>query len=67
MTTADQQTRLPRNLKEAIDLFEQPNSIPRQMLGDAFVDHYATHKRHEWNTWSDAITDWELQRYLEFA
>jgi len=56
--------RLPRNLLDATRRFAE--SVPvRGLLGDAFVDHFAATREWEWRQFQDAVTDWELRRYLE--
>ncbi|KAI9594539.1 hypothetical protein BDF19DRAFT_471626 [Syncephalis fuscata] len=59
--------RLARDLRTATETFADENSIARKVLGDEFVDHYAATRRNEWSLWSDAVTDWELRRYLELV
>ncbi|KAJ1979876.1 hypothetical protein H4R34_002670 [Dimargaris verticillata] len=57
--------RLSRSLGDAIKAMQEPQSIARQVLGDEFVYHYTQTRLHECNLWENAITDWELKRYLE--
>lgn len=59
--------RLARTLQEAIEVMEKQGSIARQALGDAFVDHFVKTRKHEWNLWQDAVTDYELKRYMELV
>lgn len=54
--------RLPRNLGEAISLFEQ-SSFVREVLGDHIADFYAEQKRVEWDEYSSVVTDWERAKY----
>ncbi|MCA9561328.1 MAG: glutamine synthetase [Myxococcales bacterium] len=56
--------RLPRDLNEATDAFEQ-SDVARALFGDAFVDHFVTTRRWEWRQYAAAVTDWELKRYFE--
>ncbi|RKP10254.1 hypothetical protein THASP1DRAFT_34178 [Thamnocephalis sphaerospora] len=63
----DEHPRLARDLRDATAILTEPESIARQVLGSAFVDHYAATRRHEWALWADSVTDWELKRYLELA
>ena len=37
----------------------------RELYGDAFVDHYAATREWEEREFRKAITDWELDRYME--
>jgi glutamine synthetase len=56
--------RLPRTLKEATDRMGE-SKLARELLGDGFVDHFCATREWEWRQFSDAVTDWELQRYFE--
>ncbi|KAI1845075.1 hypothetical protein JX265_008339 [Neoarthrinium moseri] len=62
---ADQGARLAKNLKDATDLFMAKDSIAREVFGDEFVDHFGGTRRHEIRLWDEAVTDWELKRYIE--
>jgi glutamine synthetase len=62
--TDDSVERLPRNLAEATRLFAG-SAVARELLGDGFVDHFATTREWEWRQYQDAVTDWELRRYFE--
>lgn len=57
--------RLARNLQEAVIAMGEQDSIARKVLGDAFVDHYIVSRKHEWNLYQSAVTDYELKRYFE--
>lgn len=57
---------LPRSLSEATDRFEQ-NGVARDWFGDAFVDHYVATRRWEVRQYQLAVTNWELDRYLELV
>jgi glutamine synthetase len=56
--------RLPRNLMDATRRFAE-SAVVRELLGDAFVDHFAATREWEWRQFQDAVTDWELRRYFE--
>jgi glutamine synthetase len=56
--------RLPGSLRDAADLFAKSN-LARAAFGDAVVEFYAHHARLELQSFSDAVTDWEKQRYFE--
>jgi glutamine synthetase len=56
--------RLPRTLAEATTLLDESKPA-REVLGDAFVDHYVRSRRHEVARFDRAVTDWELARYFE--
>ncbi|GAA6059842.1 hypothetical protein JCM10212_003754 [Sporobolomyces blumeae] len=59
--------RLPKNLLAATERFMAPGSLAREVLGNEFVEHYGATRLNEWNVFSQAVTDWELKRYLELA
>jgi glutamine synthetase len=56
--------RAPRTLIETTRIFRQ-SKIAREMLGDTFVDHFASTREWEWRQWLDGVTDWEMKRYFE--
>jgi glutamine synthetase len=56
--------RLPRTLAEATARLAA-SKIAREILGEAFVDHFVRTRAWEWAQFSDAVTNWELQRYFE--
>ncbi|CAK7242058.1 MAG: hypothetical protein STHCBS139747_003535 [Sporothrix thermara] len=62
---ADGGMRLARSLREANDRFTAKGSIAREVLGDEFVDHYGGTREHEIRQWDEAVTDWEMKRYIE--
>ena len=37
----------------------------RELLGDAFVDHFAATREWEWRQYLDTVSDWERERYFE--
>jgi len=43
------------------------SSIARELFGDDFVDHFGGTRLHELRQFEEAITNWELERYLELA
>ncbi|CAZ80523.1 unnamed protein product [Tuber melanosporum] len=57
--------RLARNLMEAVKKMAAKGSVAREVFGDAFVDHYTGTREHEWRLWEEAVTDWEIRRYIE--
>ncbi|AEO64888.1 uncharacterized protein THITE_2111259 [Thermothielavioides terrestris NRRL 8126] len=63
--TADKGVRLARSLREANDRFMRPGSIAREVFGDEFVDHFGGTREHEIRLWDEAVTDWEMRRYIE--
>ncbi|PAW86880.1 MAG: glutamine synthetase [Pedosphaera sp. Tous-C6FEB] len=56
--------RLPSSLRDATDLFEK-SKLARAAFGDDVVDFYTHHARLEYEAFSNAVTDWEKQRYFE--
>ncbi|PFH51734.1 hypothetical protein AMATHDRAFT_141939 [Amanita thiersii Skay4041] len=59
--------KLPTSLGEATERMLRPNSVAREVFGSYFVDHYGGTREHEVKLWNKAVTDWEVQRYLELA
>ncbi len=55
---------LPRSLHEAVRLLEGSKGA-REILGEAFVDHYLRTRDWEVRQYERAVTDWELKRYFE--
>ena len=62
---SDQGMRLARSLREANDRFMRKESIAREVFGDDFVDHFGGTRNHEIQVWEEAVTDWEMRRYIE--
>lgn len=50
--------RLAKSLKEATARFAARESVAREVLGAAFVEHYAGTREHEVRLWDEAVTDW---------
>lgn len=61
----DQGVRLAKSLKEATERFMAPESVAREVFGDQFVDHFGGTRQHEIRLWDEAVTDWEVKRYIE--
>lgn len=57
---------LPRSLEEAVTRFEE-SKRPLTLFGETFVEHYLHTRRWELEKWREAVTDWEIQRYLEMV
>ncbi|KAI0995276.1 Type-1 glutamine synthetase 2 [Podosphaera aphanis] len=57
--------RLARSLKEATEIFMRKESLAREVLGDEFVEHFGGTRLHEIRLWDEAVTDWEVQRFIE--
>ncbi|KAI0384419.1 putative glutamine synthetase [Hypomontagnella monticulosa] len=64
-SSSDQGARLARSLREATNRFMSKDSIAREVFGDDFVDHYGGTRENEIRLWDEAVTDWELKRYIE--
>ncbi|KAF9477576.1 glutamine synthetase/guanido kinase [Pholiota conissans] len=58
---------LPTSLESATARMMKPDSIAREVFGNEFVDHYGGTREHEVKLWNEAVTNWELERYLELA
>ena len=56
---------LPSTLKEAIEEFERDEVI-REALGSRFSDFYAKMKKQEWTEYHNTVSQWELDRYLNY-
>jgi glutamine synthetase len=56
--------RLARTLGDATTIFAD-SELALDLFGEAFVDHYARTRQWEWRQYADALTDWEMRRYLE--
>ncbi|KAF2740949.1 glutamine synthetase/guanido kinase [Polyplosphaeria fusca] len=61
----DKGERLAKSLKEATERFMRKESIAREVFGDEFVDHFGGTRQHEIRLWDEAVTDWEVRRYIE--
>ncbi|KAH9484376.1 Type-1 glutamine synthetase 2 [Psilocybe cubensis] len=60
---------LPTSLESATARMMRPDSIAREpeVFGNDFVDHYGGTREHEVKLWNEAVTNWEVERYLELA
>ncbi|KAG0224125.1 hypothetical protein BGX31_008186 [Mortierella sp. GBA43] len=59
--------RLPKSLKDSALKMLEKDSIAREILGDAFVEHYAATRMNEYRLWETAVTSWETKRYFELV
>ena len=57
-------SQLPRTLMEAAGRLKASKAA-RELFGDAFVDHYSATREWEEREFRKAITEWELDRYME--
>ncbi|KAL2255483.1 hypothetical protein VTK26DRAFT_3264 [Humicola hyalothermophila] len=62
---SDRGARLARSLREANERFMRPGSVAREVFGDEFVEHFGGTREHEVRLWDEAVTDWEVKRYIE--
>jgi len=62
---ADPGVRLAKSLKEATAVMMRDGSIAREVFGDEFVEHFGGSREHEIRLWDEAVTDWEVRRYME--
>ncbi len=69
LSTAERQARniglLPQNLGEALDALEA-DSLFSTALGAPLIAEFLHVKRQEWIDYSRHVSDWEVNRYLEF-
>jgi glutamine synthetase len=65
--SSDKGERLPKSLKESTEKFAAKGSVAREVFGDEFVDHFAGTREHECRLWDEAVTDWEVKRYIEMV
>ncbi len=57
-------SQLPRTLMEAAGRLKGSKAA-RTLFGEAFVDHYSATREWEEREFRKAITEWELDRYME--
>jgi len=57
---------LPRNLEEAIAKLEK-GEIAKEYFGEEFIKLFTKLGKHEIKLYEEAITDWEINRYLELS
>lgn len=55
--------RLPHDLREATDRFEQ-SELVRETLGDRLVEWFVANKRRDWDAFSREVTDFERRQSL---
>lgn len=63
-TAADTDLVLPQTLDAATERLAG-SEVAKELLGEAFVDHYVRTRRWEVREARKAVTDWELARYFE--
>lgn len=57
-SAGDKGQRLAKSLKEATARFMRPESVAREVFGDAFVDHFGGTRENEVRLYDEAVTDW---------
>lgn len=62
---SDKGERLPKSLRESTIKFMAKDSVAREIFGDQFVEHFGGTREHELRLWDEAVTDWEVKRYIE--
>ena len=55
---------MPGSLKEAIEELKK-NPIAEATLGSHIFKKYIEAKEDEWDRYRTAVTDWELEEYLD--
>ncbi len=55
---------MPGSLKEAIEELKA-SPIAKETLGEHIFEKYIEAKEEEWDSFRTAVTDWELDKYLE--
>ena len=56
---------LPQSLDRALDALEK-DTLFAETLGKGIVDEFVRIKRIEWTDYMRHVSDWEVDRYLEF-
>ena len=57
---------LPVSLEAATIRMMAPGSVAREVLGDAFVEHFGGTREHEVKLWNEAVTNWEGEFYSDY-
>ena len=61
---ADDSMRLPNTLDRAVELFSE-SEVAKKYFGADFVEHYSQMRRWEAHQSRIAVTQWDIERYLE--
>jgi glutamine synthetase len=59
-----QKPRMPSSLNESVDALSR-STMFREALGNEFIDHYVSVRRHEIGRFQSQVTDWEHREYFE--
>ena len=60
-----EQNSLASNLHDAVTIMAT-SEVAHEIFGSEFVKHFCATRHWEWQQFSDAVTDWELRRYLNW-
>jgi glutamine synthetase len=55
---------LPRTLEQATSCMKE-STVAKEILGEAFTEHFIMTREWEWKQHLKAVTDWEYKRYFE--
>lgn len=55
---------LPRNLLDAIEIFEK-SELMKEALGMHIFQHFVHAKKLEWSIYNEKVHNWEIERYLK--
>jgi glutamine synthetase len=55
---------MPASLREALDVFIE-NPIAKETLGEHIFEKYVINKETEWDNFRTAVTNWEIDNYLD--
>ncbi|GAA1468958.1 glutamine synthetase family protein [Microbacterium thalassium] len=61
---AETSLRLPNTLAKATEVFAQ-SEVAKEYFGEEFVRHYVQTREWEIHSYATAVTDWEINRYIE--
>lgn len=56
---------LPQSLNEALDALEE-DTVLCEAIGSSIIKQFLIVKRDEWTDYQRHVTDWEIDRYVEF-
>lgn len=62
----NQNQALPKNLWAATQAMKS-SPIAKELLGEAFTDHFIRTREWEWQQYEQQVSDWELRRYFELV
>jgi glutamine synthetase len=65
LESTDATVHCPPTLRDALEVLESDTELV-EAIGPELVEHFVVIKRAEWERFSSAVTDWELNEYLPF-